>query len=144
MDLPAFVEHVIPETWLPQVEHLVNILFHIERTLAQNICLDPSLPTQHVREHACRRSELCRVDGNVWGALWQKADSVGRFDRQHGRHRSNKSSSSSDSTGDLTLMLARLCLRQEDMLNAMSMDRSFIIFLQCGKGNIMPLMLQTS
>ena len=73
-DLPVFVAHVIPETWLQQAEHLVNILFHIEHTLAQNIYLDPSLTIQHIREHERRRSELCRFDGTLWGTLWQKAE----------------------------------------------------------------------
>ena len=41
-------------------------------------------------------------------------------------------------------MLACLYLRQEDLLNIMSMDRSFMVFLQCGKGSLMPLMLQAS
>ena len=45
---------------------------------------------------------------------------------------------------ELTMMLARLRLRQEDQLNALAMDRSFIVFLQCGKGSVMPMLLQTS
>ena len=85
-------------------------------------------------------ADLMELCGEHFGKR-PRTDTTGPFDRPHGRHRSNKSSSSSDSTGDL---LARLCLRQEDMLNAMLMDRSFIVFLQCGKGNIMPLMLQIS
>ena len=79
-------------------------------------------------------ADLMEICGEHFGKRpW--IDIIGPFDRQHGRHRSNQSSSSSDSTGDLTMMLARFCLRQEDMLNAMSMDRSFIVFLQCGKGS---------
>ena len=50
----------------------MHILFHIEHTLAQNIRLDRALTSQHVREHARRRSELCRSDGNLWGIFWQK------------------------------------------------------------------------
>ena len=41
----------------------------------------------------------------------------------------------------LVQMLAKLCLRQEDMLNAMCLDRSFLFFLQAGKGSILPTML---
>lgn len=42
-DLQDFVDQMIPETWIHQVELLGNILFQIEHTLAQNICLDRSL-----------------------------------------------------------------------------------------------------
>ena len=41
-------------------------------------------------------------------------------------------------------MLAKLCLRQEDMINAMCLDRSFLLFLQAGKGSILPTMLTAS
>ena len=40
-----------------------------------------------------------------------RIDTTGPFDRPHGRHRSNRSSSSLDSTGDLTMILARLYLQ---------------------------------
>ena len=66
------IDQMIPGSWIHQVELLMTILFHIEYTLAQNICLDRLLTSQHVREHARRRSELCRSDGTLWGALWQK------------------------------------------------------------------------
>ena len=38
-------------------------------------------------------------------------------------------------------MLAKLTLRQEDMLNQMALDRSFLLFLQAGKGSILPEMI---
>ncbi|CAK9108805.1 unnamed protein product [Durusdinium trenchii] len=46
--------------------------------------------------------------------------------------------------GDLIQMIARLSLRQEDLLNQMSLDRSFVVFLQCGKGSVMHQLLQSS
>ena len=56
-------------------------------------------------------ADLMELCGEHFGKR-PRTDTTGPFDRPHGRHRSNKSSSSSDSTGDL---LARLCLRQEVM-----------------------------
>ena len=41
-------------------------------------------------------------------------------------------------------MIAGLSLRQEDLLNQMFLDRSFVVFFQCGKGSVMPQLLQTS
>ena len=62
------------------------------------------------------------------------------------KHRSNFSDSSRKSEQDASLvqMLAKLCLRQEDMINAMCLDRSFLLFLQAGKGSILPTMLTAS
>ena len=39
------------------------------------------------------------------------------------------------------MMLAKLTLRQEDMLNQMGLDRSFLLFLQAGHGSILPEMI---
>ena len=41
-------------------------------------------------------------------------------------------------------MLAKLTLRQEDQLNQIHFDKSFIFFVQAGKGSLLPLMLKTS
>ena len=41
-------------------------------------------------------------------------------------------------------MLAKLILRQEGQLNQLHLDKSFIFFVQAGKGSILPLMLKTS
>ena len=38
-------------------------------------------------------------------------------------------------------MLARLTLRQEDVLTQFSLDKNFMFFMQCGRGSIMPSML---
>ena len=38
------------------------------------------------------------------------------------------------------MMLAKLTLRQEDMLNQMALDRNFL-FLQAGRGSILPEMI---
>lgn len=70
---------------------------------------------------------------------------------QNGRERSNRHSDSLDTrstssgkTDELIQMVARLCLRQEDQMNALNLDRSFLLFVQCGRGNLMPLMIETS
>ena len=51
--------------------------------------------------------------------------------------------SSPDGRDDLLLMVARLTLRQEDTLNQLSLDTSMMVFLQCGRGSIMPSLLET-
>ena len=58
-------------------------------------------------------------------------------------HRSDSSTTSSRHEGDseLLMMLAKLTLRQEDMLNQMALDRSFLLFLQADKGSILPDMI---
>lgn len=38
-------------------------------------------------------------------------------------------------------MVHKLCLRQEDQLNQMALDRSFLVFFQAGKGSILPAMI---
>ena len=40
-------------------------------------------------------------------------------------------------------MVARLALRQEDTLNHFGLDQNLMLFLQCGKGSWMPLLLET-
>lgn len=35
-------------------------------------------------------------------------------------------------------------LRQEDLLNQISLDRNFLLFLQAGKGSILPAMIMAS
>ena len=44
---------------------------------------------------------------------------------------------------DLIMMVARLSLPREDALNQMSLDSGLMLFLQCGRGSIMPTMLET-
>ena len=66
----------------------------------------------------------------------------------HGREprKRNSSSSASASDGrdhDLLMMVARLSLRQEDLLNQMSLDCGLMMFLQCGRGSVMPTLLET-
>ena len=39
-------------------------------------------------------------------------------------------------------MLGRLVLRQEDTLNQLGLDRSLMMFIQCGKGSLMPHLLE--
>ena len=62
------------------------------------------------------------------------------------KSRSNSSTTSSKHEGDteLLMMLAKLTLRQEDMLNQMALDRSFLLFLQAGRGSILPEMILTA
>lgn len=64
--------------------------------------------------------------------------------RSKGRYNSSDSSSKSG-TDPLVQLLAKLCLRQEDiMLNHMNLDRNLIFFLQDGKGSILPTILLAS
>ena len=54
--------------------------------------------------------------------------------------RSSPSSGSTSNGGkdeELLRMLVRLALRQEDALAQLSLDKSFMIFIQCGRGSIM-------
>ena len=55
-------------------------------------------------------------------------------------------SSGSDSADDVSLltMLAKLTLRQEDQLNQLHLDRTFLLFIQLGKSSIFPQLLQLS
>ena len=50
-------------------------------------------------------------------------------------------STSSGGNDELLNMVARLSLRQEDALVQLGLDKSYIFFLQCGRGSIMPSML---
>ena len=62
------------------------------------------------------------------------------------KNRSDSSTTSSRHEGDseLLMMLAKLSLRQEDILNQMALDRNFLLFLQVGKGSILPAMILAS
>ena len=58
------------------------------------------------------------------------------------KSRSNPSTSSKhEGDTELLMMLAKLTLRQEDMLNQMALDRNFLLFLQAGRGSILPEMI---
>ena len=67
-----------------------------------------------------------------------------RFVRKGQRKPSRSSASDLDENGNLILMIAKLTLRQEDQLNQIHLNKSFIFFVQAGKGSILPLMLKTS
>ena len=60
--------------------------------------------------------------------------------------RKSSHSSGSGSVDESTLlgMLSRLTLRQEDQLNQLNLDRTFLLFIQAGKSSILPQLLQTS
>ena len=64
--------------------------------------------------------------------------------RKGQRKPSRSSASDLGEDGSLISMLAKLTLRQEDQLNQIHLDKSFIFFVQAGKGSILPLMLKTS
>ena len=66
---------------------------------------------------------------------------------KNGREQRKRNSTSfaitSDSReGDLIQMLGRLIFRQEDTLNQLGLDRSLMLFLQCGQGSLMPHLLE--
>ena len=50
-------------------------------------------------------------------------------------------SPSSGGNDELLNMVARLSFRQEDALAQLGLDKSYMFFLQCGRGSIMPSML---
>lgn len=60
--------------------------------------------------------------------------------RGRSKHRSDSSISSSKPDGDSELLqiLTKLNLCQEDMLNQLALDRSFLLFMQIGKEIILP------
>ncbi|CAK9045518.1 unnamed protein product [Durusdinium trenchii] len=67
-----------------------------------------------------------------------------RTTRKGQRKPSRSSASDLGEDGSLISMIAKLTLRQEDQLNQIHLDESFIFFVQAGKGSILPLMLKTS
>ena len=75
----------------------------------------------------------------------QKTDMSSGGPQKNGREQrkgnSSSSASTSDGRDDLLLMVARLTLRQEDTLNQLGLDTSLMMFLQCGRGSIMPTLL---
>lgn len=75
----------------------------------------------------------------------EEEPSSGQQRFRSGQRRSSHSSASG-SVDDSTLlgMLARLTLRQEDQLNQLNLDRTFLLFIQAGKSSILPQMLQIS
>ena len=60
------------------------------------------------------------------------------------RKSSHLSGSGSVDDSSLLTMLAKLTLRQEDQLNQLNLDRTFLLFIQAGKSSILPQMLQLS
>ena len=75
----------------------------------------------------------------------EEEPSSGQQRFRSGQRRSSHSSASG-SVDDSTLLgvLARLTLRQEDQLNQLNLDRTFLLFIQAGKSSILPQMLQIS
>ena len=53
----------------------------------------------------------------------------------------SSASTLSGGNDDLLRMLARLTLRQEDAISQLQLDKSFMFFIQCGRGSIMPTLL---
>lgn len=62
------------------------------------------------------------------------------------KNRSDSSTTSSRQEGDTELlqMIAKLNLRQEDLFNQISMDRSFLLLLQARKDSILPTIIFAS
>ena len=93
-------------------------------------------------------AELMDVCGSHFAKNPRMEEEDRSSDRRPARKGQRKPSRSSASDlgedGNLISMLAKLTLRQEDQLNQIHLDKSFIFFVQAGKGNILPLMLKTS
>lgn len=101
---------------------------------------------EHMQAREQSFTDLMQLCGEHLGKRQRIEDSP-QSRKNSGPCRSNRQSSSSASStqdGDLLQMIAGLSLRQEDLLNQMFLDRSFVVFFQCGKGSVMPQLLQTS
>ena len=75
------------------------------------------------------------------------SDGRARNGQERPKRNSNASDSTSASSGrqdDLWKMIAKLTLCHEDQINEFNLDRSFLIFAQCGRGSLMPQMLERS
>ena len=101
---------------------------------------------EHMQPDDQSFTELMHLCGEHLGKRPRTDDSPQSKQNSDQRRSSRQSSSSPSSSqdGDLIQMIARLSLRQEDLLNQMSLDRSFVVFLQCGKGSVMHQLLQSS
>ena len=93
-------------------------------------------------------AELMDVCGSHFAKRPRMEEEDRSSDRRPARKGQRKPSRSSASDlgedGSLVSMLAKLTLRQEDQWNQIHLDKSFIFFVQAGKGSILPLMLKTS
>ena len=93
-------------------------------------------------------AELMDVCGSHFAKRPRTEEEDKSSDRRPARKGQRKPSRSSASDlgedGNLISMIAKLTLRQEDQLNQIHLDKSFIFFVQAGKGSILPLMLKTS
>ncbi|CAK9082685.1 unnamed protein product [Durusdinium trenchii] len=78
----------------------------------------------------------------LWQSLCKTSQNGGGGQGQRKPSRSSASDLGEDAS--LISMLAKLTLRQEDQLNQIHFDKSFIFFVQAGKGSLLPLMLKTS
>ena len=74
----------------------------------------------------------------------EESSSDHRRSRQGQRKPLHSSGSGSAEDSSLLTMLAKLTLRQEDKLNQLNLDRTFLLFIQAGKSSILPQMLQLS
>lgn len=78
----------------------------------------------------------------------QYIDILSNGQQKHGREQRKRNSSSSANTSDgrdqdLIQMMARLAVRQEDTLNQLGLDCNLMMFLQRGRGSLMPTLLET-
>ena len=127
-----------------------SLLYELEHVLAQDWfhrCLAFNLRDGTYER---RRSVFCRADGRLWQSLCQASKNGGGGQIIRSPHYPKGTEEAFaligfglGKDGSLISMIAKLTLRQEDQLNQIHLNKSFIFFVQTGKGSILPLMLKT-
>ena len=130
-----------------QIKWLCTAILELEHALARDFVLSPIAP-EYGRQYVHGRHVLCRSVGHMPSSSQAPSPRTRIISGQSCWERQieipfNSSTTSSKYEGDteLLMMLPKLTLRQEDMLNQMALDRSFLLFLQAGRGSILPEMI---
>ena len=93
---------------------------------------------EHMNAEDPSFADLMEFWGNHF-AKWPKTDTEERSSKpRYSRKGPKKHSRSLDEGSSLMTILATLTLRQEDQLNQLNSDGTFIFFVQAGKGSILP------
>ena len=139
----------IPDDLSSQQQVFQHALLELEHVLSRH-CVLSSVHHALTREYVRRRSLIPDLLDVLGSHVKRPRTQTGSDSTQisgKGRSRGRYNSSDSSSTSDynpLIQLLAKLCLRQEDMLNQMNLDRSFMLFIQVGKGSILSNLFMAS
>ena len=124
------------------------LLFELEHVLAQDwfhLCITRGLKDG---QYERIRSIFCRPHGNlqeITGPTRRINQSIETRTRPGSKRHSRSSGSGSAEDGSLLITLARLILYgKKDQLNQLNLDRTFLFFIQAGKGSILLQLLQLS